>query len=1269
MHTPLRRRIRLARRGVWYAIAGVLVLMALVLGVASQVLPLAESHPEKIAAWLSKQAGRPVAFDQVETQWTRRGPLLRLDGLRVGEGDKAVRIGEAEVLVSMYAGLLPGRSFTELRLRGLSLTLQRAEDGAWSVLGLPGQTSGGDPLQSLEGLGELQVIDARLAVVAPSLGWNQQLPRIDLRLRVDEERVRAGTRVWASESGEPVQIAFNFNRDSGDGSAYLDARKVDFSEWVSLLQYAGVQVDSGSGRARGWAELRGHKVMVLTSELDLQQVGLQGAPLLQAGTVPRVDLAQMQGLMRWRVTADGWRFDAPRLRVGSKETPQKLDGLVLAGGKRFALLADQVQAAPLLAVAGLSDRLEPGLRQWLVHAKPDAHLAQISIAGVRGQALRAQGRLEAIRFAAAGHSPGIDGMSGELVGDAEGFALTLDPQTRLRFDWPAGFGTAHDVTLDGALAGWREGAGWRVGTPSLRVRGKDFGAHARGSLWFQGDGTRPWIDIATEIDDAPVTAAKGFWIHHKMSKGAVDWLDSALQGGQVRDGRAVVSGDLDDWPFVHNNGRFEAVAKIDNGQFKFQPDWPAMDDVDADIAFIGNGFSIAGKGRLAEVRVEGFTASIADFSKAELHIDAHSDADATQLLQLLRKSPLQQKYADTLDNLSATGPARATYRLFLPMHAQAGKGRQMSGSVELAGVKLADKRWDLAFDRVTGKADFNEAGFKAEKLAVVHRGQSASLSLRAGGGVMEKSQAFEGELTASLHASELLERAPEMAWLKSYVQGRSSWTVGVALPVDSKVPGRLKLRSDLVGTTLKLPAPLDKPAFVALPTTVQTAMPMGSGQIDVAFGKLLALRARANGQQTGVHVVLGSDVVNAVPPASGLVVGGHTTSLDALEWIALAKGGSSGDGMPLRHIDVTTDRLLLLGSNFPDTRLQIAPAGNGLAVSMEGPALSGSLMVPQANKEPIAGKLARLHWRAARTGAVVDDTAADADPFNPAAVPPLMLDIADLRFGDAALGSAQLRTQPVHNGMQVQQLSLRSPQQKIDIQGDWTGQGTAANTHFTANIDSQDLGGLMEGLGFPGRVQGGKGKVKFEAAWPGSPAAFSLATVEGSLRVDARDGQLLEVEPGAGRVLGLLSVAQLPRRMMLDFRDFFSKGFAFNRIEGRVQFGTGTARSDDLVIDGPAAQINIRGNTDLRAQRFDQTIEVLPKSGNLLTVVGAVAGGPLGAAVGAAANAMLKKPLGELGAKTYRVTGPRKDPKVEVISREQSRVEAADNAVEVVAAP
>ena len=169
---------------------------------------------------------------------------------------------------------------------------------------------------------------------------------------------------------------------------------------------------------------------------------------------------------------------------------------------------------------------------------------------------------------------------------------------------------------------------------------------------------------------------------------------------------------------------------------------------------------------------------------------------------------------------------------------------------------------------------------------------------------------------------------------------------------------------------------------------------------------------------------------------------------------------------------------------------------------------------------------------------------------------------------------------------------------------------------------------------------------------------FQLEALDGSLVLDARDGRLLEVEPGAGRVLGLLSLAELPRRLTLDFRDFFSKGFAFNRLGGTVHFNAGTARSEGLVIDGPAAAITIHGAANLRTQSFDQTIEVRPKAGNLLTAVGAIAGGPVGAAIGAAANAVLRKPLGQLGAKTYRVTGPWKQPKVEVITRQQGRVAA-----------
>lgn len=1269
MPTPFHRRLRLARRGAGYAVAIVLVLLAVTLSIASQVLPLAERHPERIAEWLSERAGRPVSFDHVKTQWTRRGPLLQLDGLRIGEGEAGISIGQAEVLVAMYSGLLPGRSFTELRLRGLSLTLQRAGDGTWSVRGLPGQRpAGGDPLESLEGLGELQVIGGKLAIVAPSLGWDLQLPKIDLRLRVDGDRVRAGTRAWIDPRAEPLQVTVDFDRRRGDGRAYLDVEADDIGVWSPLLRYGGVVAEQGQGRVRSWAELRRHRVVLATLEARLQRLGLRGAAIAPGKEIPRARFDQIDGRMRWQLAAGGWRFDAPRLRVGTGPQIQTLDGLVVAGGQHYALLADQVDAAPLFAVLGLSDRVDDGLRRWLAQAKPSARLSGLSVVGRRGGAMRGQGRLSGVGFLPIGRAPGVSGLAGDFRGDAEGFELALDPRSRMRFDWPSGFGVVHDVDLNGRLVGWREGAGWRIATSALRVHGKDYAADVRGGLWFQGDGSRPWIDIAADLDDAPVSAAKGFWIHHSMPKAAVDWLDAALVGGSVRDGLAIVSGDLDDWPFTRNNGRFEATGHIQGGQFKFQPDWPALEQVDADIAFIANGFQLQGRGALAGVAIDSFQAGIAAFNDAELKIDAQASADAGRLLGLLRRSPLQKTYGETMDHLEASGPVRASFSLLQPLHRQKAAAKRVDGTVELQGARLAEKRWNLAFADVRGKVRYDGQGFSSEPLAVMHQGHPGVLGLRAGSGVRDKQQVFEADLSAQLGAQELLDRAPELAWLKPYLEGSSAWTVGVAIPkapagaTEAAPPTQLSLRSNLVGTALNLPAPLRKAAAAPLATSVRAPLPMGSGQIEVAFGDLLALRARSSGGQTGIRVALGSRQVTEPAPASGLIATGRTGTLDAMDWIALAKGGEGEGKLPLRHIDVTAERLLLIGAAFPATRLQVAPANHAMAIVLDGQALAGSLLVPEAQGAAISGKLSRVYWRSAAVPAGTAATPAQraaADDFDPAGVPPLALDIDDLRFGDASFGNAKMRTRQVSAGMQVDQLQLRSPKQAIDVSGQWTGRGVNARTRLAVAVDSQDLGALLDDLGYKRRVGGGYGQIKVDAGWAGSPAAFRLAELEGSVRIAARDGHLLELEPGAGRVLGLLSVAELRRRMMLDFSDFFSKGFAFNRIDGDIRLGNGLASSDNLVIDGPSAEISIRGDTDLRAERFDQTVHVLPKSANVLTAVGAVAGGPIGAAVGAVANAVLKKPLGEMGAKTYRVTGPWKDPKVEVMGREQSRARTA----------
>lgn len=1260
MPTRLRRGLRVAHRGAWYALALTLVCMAVTLGVASQVLPLAERHPQRIEAWLSRQAGQPVRFEAVQTRWTRRGPLLQLEGLRIGSED-GVRIGQAEVLVSMYSGLLPRRSFTELRLRGLALTLEQGADGLWSIDGLPGQRAGGDPLRTLEGLGELQVIGGQLTVRAPALGVAARLSRIDLRVQVQDRRVRAGARAWIRPDAAPLQAALDFDRGQGDGRAYLAADAADLAAWSPLLRHDGIAAEAGTGRARAWLELRRHRVVAATAEAQLRGVSLRSVAGAGAAPARRAAFGDVQARLRWRLTGDGgWRVDAPLLRVGAMPAPQRLDGLVVAGGQRYGLLAEEVDAAPLFALAGLSPRLDAGLRRWLVEARPSARFSGLRIVGERGGALHGEGRLAAFGFAPVGDRPGLQGLRGAFSGDDQGLVLTLEPDAPLRFDWPSGFGTVHEFGLDGRVAAWREGAGWRVATSSLRLRGAEVGADLRGGLWFQGDGRRPRIDLAAEVHEAPVTAAKGFWVRHRMPPAALAWLDEALVGGRVASGRAVIAGDLDDWPFVDQDGHFEASARIIDGQVRFQPDWPALEGVEAEVAFVGNGFSARGSGLLAGVAVERFEAGIRDYRDGMLEVDAEGGGDAGRLLGLLRRSPLRHEHGAAFAGLEAEGPARARFQLHQPLRRARAGERRLLGSVALEGAKLADSRWGLDFEGVSGEVEYRHDGFAAEGLTVRHHGQPGVLRLRAGGMTRDPAQGFEAELTATLAAEELLARAPEVAWLRPYLRGRSAWTVEVQAPAGAPAgAATLRLRSQLVGTTLDLPAPLGKPAARPLATTVRAELPLDRGQVEAAFGDLLALRVRGDGGRTGVRAVLGRNRVDAPPPASGLVVSGSTAELDAIEWIGLSRGGGQGD-MPLRQIDVQAERLLLLGGAFPQTRLQVRPTGAALDVRVEGPALAGTLTVPEAEGGTVEGRFARVHWRPPAAGAS-GPAAADRpapDEFDPATIPPLVLEADDLRWGETRLGRAQLRTRPMGAGLRVERLQLRSEAQRIDAEGEWVGRGAAARTRLTASAVSQDMGGLAALLGLGGHVAGGHGRVQFEAGWPGAPAAFRLPALEGTLKLSAQDGQLLEVEPGAGRVLGLLSVAQLPRRMMLDFRDFFAKGFAFNRIDGLFHFADGTAHSEAMVIDGPAAEIQIHGSADLRSQHFDQTIEVLPKSGNLLTVVGAVAGGPVGAAVGAAANAVLRRPLGEVGARTYRVTGPWKDPKVEVITREQSRAEA-----------
>src|SRR5690606_25683188 len=144
-----------------------------------------------------------------------------------------------------------------------------------------------------------------------------------------------------------------------------------------------------------------------------------------------------------------------------------------------------------------------------------------------------------------------------------------------------------------------------------------------------------------------------------------------------------------------------------------------------------------------------------------------------------------------------------------------------------------------------------------------------------------------------------------------------------------------------------------------------------------------------------------------------------------LAWATLASG--DGDGaMPLRGIDITAAQLRLLGANFADTRLLVAPAGEGTQVRFDGAALAGTLQLPRETGAAVSGRFARLHWQsvtplsgAATPAANPPPTAqaAERDQVDPSKVPPLRLDVDDFRFGTLALGQLELRTRATADGL------------------------------------------------------------------------------------------------------------------------------------------------------------------------------------------------------------------------------------------------------------
>jgi len=209
---------------------------------------------------------------------------------------------------------------------------------------------------------------------------------------------------------------------------------------------------------------------------------------------------------------------------------------------------------------------------------------------------------------------------------------------------------------------------------------------------------------------------------------------------------------------------------------------------------------------------------------------------------------------------------------------------------------------------------------------------------------------------------------------------------------------------------------------------------------------------------------------------------------------------------------------------------------------------------------------------------------------------------------------SRLEVQAVNRGRvdgskewQLTHFELAAPDGVLTGSGTWTALGAqltvpgsadaaspARRTAMQFKLAISDAGGLLATLGKPGLLKGGKGEITGNLAWLGSPLNLDFPSMDGQFTLQLGQGQFLKADPGIAKLLGVLSLQSLPRRFTLDFRDLFSSGFAFDKVDADVGVRNGTASTRDFRMSGVAASVRIEGSTNLATETQNLRVVVVP---------------------------------------------------------------------------
>ncbi|MEO1593713.1 MAG: YhdP family protein [Pseudomonadota bacterium] len=1274
-----------------YTAAALTVLLAIAVGLLRIALPQVPEYRDEIIARLSEAVDGDVSFDRLDARWRLRGPELVFHDVVIGErlGERRIRAIEVtQITVGVSLGrLLTGRELEVRRIgiTGAALDLRRDDAGWWfqDALILPVANAGTDvaggedAVQVPQGL-QLPLGDALdlsledVALRYEDRGNGREPLSFDLLsagVRLDGRELRVDATM--SPDGDDARVSVlvtgalaDRNLDGligGDWSLSTDVEQVSADLMRRILPPNWRLPQSGRTDVEADAELRGGALLAAVVTLDAERlVPPDGG-----------DESIVAGRIEWSSSDDGWLLAVSDFVVGVADRQWPAANLTLqfesgAGADTLRVDAANVTVydvpylasflpgrwAQALLDSGVSGTLRQGNGQ--VRFAPDQNLDSLGLKDLIDYEVDAA--FDGIGLAASEGRPGASNLTGALRATREAGRLQLDTRDAT-LQVPGVFSADIAVDrVDGTLVWRASDRGISVLSDALQVAARGFEANANLQVLLPGDGAAPEVDLQADWSIDDIARARSLLPDGVMKPKLTDWLNRALVAGRINDGSFELRGSLDQFPFDESPGVFRMTGRAQGVTLAYGRGWPAITSLSADVVLDGMRLSTErNRGLSGNVPFQNARVAFEDLRTAVLDINATGNAALETLYIFVGDSPVRRLFGEQYARMSFAGGSEYDISMQVPLRDV--RSFTIDATIDVNDATFALDYIPHAVTELVGQVRIDRQGVYAEDATGVLLGQPLRIDM-APEGTPEDGQLVirgRGRIDAAALIGPLglplegrAEGATPFEAVVNLPRRRQPLNATDAAPETPRRPVTVVATSDLAGLAIDLPYPAGKAAEEVFAADARMTI---SDTLDLQAGLAnridIALRAARDGDaqlvfdRMTLHLGEGRALLPSVP---GVFIDGNTDRLRLGDWLSLqlADTGWMTDNLVSAAVEVAD--LFVVGQRIRDVRASLERSGDDWLVDVQSEAIEGAISIPRDLRggSPVVLDMRKLHLLEADP-----EASGDADPT---AFPPLRVRAASFALGDQDFGALDATIDKVADGLEVSRIATAAPAFRIEGEGAWRlapGVEAGSRTVLTAELTSTDVKRMMNSLGYEPGINAAELESAFDVAWDGGPSATFVASLDGEVSVRISNGTLDDVEPGAGRVVGLMSVAELPRRLALDFRDVFQKGFNFDEIVGDFRLVNGDAYTCNLRLAGPSADVALIGRASLDRRNYNQTAVVGVKVGNTLPAVGAVVAGPQVGAALLLFSQIFKKPLQGMTQVYYQINGSWDEPGIE----------------------